>query len=88
MDRTTLTRNLKPLEKAGFITIAKLPDRRTKGYVLTEKGRQTIEKGVPLWKRAQQQIVGQMGEERYNRLLTELNVVRSFSNTPKVVPIK
>lgn len=80
MDRTTLTRNLKPLEKAGFITTLKLPDRRTKGYVLTDKGRMAIEKGIPLWKKAQDQIVGQMGE-RYTHLLHELNAVRSLTIT-------
>src|SRR5271155_563431 len=45
MDRTTLTRNLKPLEKGGLITTVKLADRRSKGYVLTDKGREAIEKG-------------------------------------------
>ncbi|MBP9764060.1 MAG: winged helix-turn-helix transcriptional regulator [Gammaproteobacteria bacterium] len=84
MDRTTLTRNLKPLEKQGLITTTKLSDRRTKGYVLTEKGRLAIEKGVPLWQKAQQQITSQLGEDRYKRLLEELKVVRSFANTPKV----
>lgn len=85
MDRTTLTRNLKPLEKSGLITTMKLTDRRTKGYVLTEKGRAAIEKGVPLWRKAQEHIVGQFGADRYTRLLEELNMVRSLANTPKVI---
>lgn len=85
MDRTTLTRNLKPLEKAGFITTVKLPDRRTKGYVLTDKGRAAIEKGVPLWRKAQEHIIKQFGEDRYTRLLEELNKVRSLANVPKVM---
>lgn len=83
MDRTTLTRNLKPLEKAGYITIVRLSDRRSKGYTLTDKGKQAIDKGVPLWKKAQQQIVGQLGSERYNRLLNELQAVRNLANLPK-----
>lgn len=81
MDRTTLTRNLKPLEKSALISTVKLPDRRTKGYVLTEKGRLTLERGVPLWRKAQQHIVSQLGNERYGRLLEELAVVRSFITT-------
>lgn len=85
MDRTTLTRNLKPLEKSELITTVKLADRRTKGYVLTEKGRASIEKGVPLWKKAQDHVVGQFGEDRYNRLLEELNMIRSLANTPRPV---
>lgn len=84
MDRTTLTRNLKPLEKAGFIITMKLADKRSKGYVLTDKGRQAIEKGIPLWKIAQQQIVGQLGDERYHAFLGELKVVQSLANTSKV----
>ena len=85
MDRTTLTRNLKPLEKEGLITTTKLIDKRTKGYVLTEKGQQAIQKGMPLWQTAQQHITSRLGEDRYKRLLEELRVVRSFANTPKVV---
>lgn len=83
MDRTTLTRNLKPLEKAGFITTVKLADRRSKGYALTDKGREAIEKGVPLWKKAQQAIVGQMGNDRFNRLQDELKYMRTLANFPK-----
>jgi DNA-binding MarR family transcriptional regulator len=84
MDRTTLTRNLKPLEKAGFITTLKLADRRTKGYLLTEKGRQAIEKGIPLWKKAQSHILLQLGNDRYNRFLSELVAVRNLANPQKV----
>jgi DNA-binding MarR family transcriptional regulator len=83
MDRTTLTRNLKPLEKSGFITTVKLTDRRSKGYVLTDKGKEAIEKGVPLWRKAQEHIVGKLGEDRFKRFLEELKVVRSYANTPK-----
>ncbi len=88
MDRTTLTRNLKPLEKAALITTVKLTDRRTKGYVLTDKGRTAIEKGVPLWKKAQQHIVGQLGDEKYGHLLKELDLVRSYANMPKTPRLK
>lgn len=83
MDRTTLTRNLKPLEKAGFITTVKLPDRRTKGYILTEKGQAAIERGVPLWNKAQHHITERLGHDRYGRLLEELKLVCSFAGTSK-----
>lgn len=83
MDRTTLTRNLKPLEKAGLITTMKLPDRRSKGYGLTEKGKEIIEKGIPMWRKAQESIVGSLGNDRYDKLLTELTSVRKLANLPK-----
>lgn len=79
MDRTTLTRNLKPLERMGFITGVKLTDRRSKAYTLTEKGREVIAKGIPLWQQAQQHVVGRLGDERYARLLEELAFVRNLA---------
>lgn len=78
MDRTTLTRNLKPLEKTGLIMTIPLADKRTKGYILTEKGNLTIQKSLPLWKKAQEHLVGQLGEDRYARLLSELDFVRTL----------
>lgn len=49
MDRTTLTRNLKPLEKLGLITTIQPLDKRSKAYVLTDKGKEIVNKAVPLW---------------------------------------
>jgi len=84
MDRTTLTRNLKPLEKSGFISITRLSDRRSKGYRLTDKGREVIEKGIPLWREAQEYIVSQFGSDRYDSFTGELQVIRSLANLPRV----
>lgn len=81
MDRTTLTRNLKPLEKAGLISTVPLPDKRSKGYVLSEKGISTIQRGIPLWQKAQNHIVHQLGDERYARLLSELGFLRQCVDT-------
>lgn len=83
MDRTTLTRNLKPLERMGFITGVKLSDRRSKAYALTEKGQEVILKGVPLWQKAQSHIVGRLGNERYDRFLEELTSVRKLAAVSK-----
>lgn len=83
MDRTTLTRNLKPLEKSGLIATLSLTDKRTKGYVLTEKGQHIIEKAVPLWKKAQDHVVSQLGEAKYAELLKELSAVQNFARMPK-----
>jgi len=83
MDRTTLTRNLKPLEKAQFITTVKLSDRRSKGYTLTEKGREAIEKGLPLWRKAQEFLMTKIGADRYRRFLDELKSVQTMASTTK-----
>lgn len=72
MDRTTLTRNLKPLEKQGLISVVQQSDKRSKGYALTEKGINLLERCYPLWESAQNQIVSDTGEDRYKALLAEV----------------
>lgn len=75
MDRTTLTRNLKPLEKLGFIQTIEPRDKRSKAYALTEKGRETLEKGIPLWAQAQTRIQNALGDERFARILLDLDAI-------------
>lgn len=82
MDRTTLTRNLKPLEKLGFISTVQTVDKRSKAYILTEKGREVLAKAVPLWREAQQHVVSNFGDERYQNILTELSTMLNIT-TPK-----
>lgn len=75
MDRTTLTRNLKPLEKLGLIESVIPKDKRSKAYQLTYKGRDVLQRGIPLWEKAQRKVEEGLGDERYSRLLKELGVV-------------
>ncbi|MEE9257763.1 MAG: MarR family winged helix-turn-helix transcriptional regulator [bacterium] len=72
MDRTTLTRNLQPLEKKGLIKIAPGEDRRTREVSLTGRGRKSLSKGIPLWEKAQKRMVGALGEDRWSRMLRDL----------------
>jgi DNA-binding MarR family transcriptional regulator len=52
MDRTTLTANLKPLERRGLVQTAVDPaDRRGRLLTLTEAGRMLLRSAVPIWKR-------------------------------------
>jgi len=51
MDRTTLTANLKPLERRGLLKIAiDKEDRRSRRIALTAAGRALLSKAFPLWK--------------------------------------
>lgn len=62
MDRTTLSRNLRPLEKDGLLRITRArEDARVKRVVLTSAGRRVLERGFPLWQEAQRAVVGAMG---------------------------
>ena len=52
MDRTTLTANLKPLERRGLVTAAIDPaDRRGRLVSLTHAGHRLLRTAVPIWKR-------------------------------------
>jgi len=54
MDRTTLNRNLKPLEGEKLIaTTATREDRRVRGLILTTKGRALLDRAIPIWRTAQ-----------------------------------
>lgn len=69
MDRTTLTRSLKPLEKRGLVAIATGEDRRTRAVTLTARGREALARALPLWERAQARVVRGLGQKRWRALL-------------------
>jgi DNA-binding MarR family transcriptional regulator len=57
MDRTTLTANLKPLERRGLLQVTvEDGDRRTRRLTLTLAGRALLLYAVPVWRRTHRQI--------------------------------
>ena len=78
MDRTTLARNLKPLEKQGLISIAKGKDKRTRCVSLTQKGAGLIRKALPMWEKAQNMVIEKMGEDRWQMTLESLLLIPSL----------
>ncbi|BAZ09499.1 MarR family transcriptional regulator [Calothrix sp. NIES-4071] len=73
MDRTTLTRNLKPLERSGLIQINPGKDKRTRLISLTSEGVEALQKALPLWEQAQASMVSQLGKERWESLMSHLS---------------
>jgi DNA-binding MarR family transcriptional regulator len=64
MDSTTLSRNLRPLQRAGLVTVGRLPaDRRVRVVALTPAGQRLIEDALPLWQRAHERIISFLGPE-------------------------
>jgi DNA-binding MarR family transcriptional regulator len=70
MDSTTLTRNLKILERDGQVTIGVGSDRRERQVNSTAKGKRAFAKAMPLWQAAQSSVVRKM-----DRKLNEINSV-------------
>lgn len=63
MERTTLTRNLRPLTRAKWVTAATGEDRRQHLLQLTAAGKRKLLRSLPLWEEAQRQFLAQMGSE-------------------------
>lgn len=73
MDRTTLTRNLKPLEREGLIQINPGKDKRTRLISLTPEGIEALQKALPLWELSQSSMILQLGKERWESLMSHLS---------------
>ena len=59
MDRTTLTANLKPLEKRGLVQVsADAADKRSRRLRLTLAGRALLASALPVWQRTHAAIEG------------------------------
>ena len=79
MERTTVTRDLKPLEKRGLVEIKSGEDRRVRVVSLTEKGREVLASAYPLWKRAQSHFVDGMGHDDWGDLVRLLSQTVSLA---------
>lgn len=69
MDRTTLGRNIQPLEREGLIEIRPgATDRRMKELHLTPAGAERVRAGVKLWAAAQARFEAAFGAKRSSEL--------------------
>ena len=72
MDRTTLTRNLKPLLDQGLVTTAEAEDRRHRPIALTARGQDVLAEALPYWREVQTRIAKELGHDRWARLIGDL----------------
>ena len=72
MERTTLVRNLRPLQRDGFVEIVGGGRGRLVELTITAKGRKQMEKLAPAWKSAQRAAVKTLGEKRWSAILSDL----------------
>ena len=83
MERTTLVRNLRPLQRDGFVKAV----GGGRGYrvelTITTKGRKQIEKLTPAWKSAQRAAVKTLGEKRWSAILSDLEAAALALNKNK-----
>lgn len=72
MDRTTLLRNLRPLERDGFVEISNKGRGQKVSLSLTVKGRAALQNFLPDWQVAQQKIVETLGKDRWTEIIRDL----------------
>lgn len=64
MDRSTLGHNLRPLERAGLVSLSvDRRDRRVRRLELTAAGKQTWQQARAAWERAQRQFHARYGKD-------------------------
>jgi DNA-binding MarR family transcriptional regulator len=75
-ERTTLTRNLRPLEAAGWIDAQPdAKDARVRRVRLTDKGRELVCAAIPIWRAAQRDSNARLGEAGWATLRPLLGVL-------------
>ena len=74
MDRSTLTRNLTPLERRdGLIRVGNEGWRRSRTVAITHKGRGRLREALPLWEKAQDMVRQKLGSRRWSVIMADLD---------------
>ena len=75
MERTTLLRNLRPLQRDGLV---RANGGGRGGHVeleITEKGRKALARTLPAWRSAQDKVVAILGKKRWSSIIRDLEDV-------------
>ena len=76
LDRTSLSRNLTPLEKSGYVHRGNEGESRKRRVLLTTLGLKKLEEARPYWRTAQEQMEAVLGETHLENLKRALGQVR------------
>jgi len=77
LDRTTLNRNLKPLEGKGLISSGSGKDPRTRTLKLTNEGTKMLQNALPYWLEAQSGVLETV-DHRIQRLMDDLSEIEKL----------
>lgn len=72
MDRTTLTRNLQPLIRAGWLEQTGEKDARVRMVRMTEAGQMKLEEATPFWEEAQRRAAAPLATHQRADLMDAL----------------
>ena len=72
LERTTLVRNLRPLQRDGLVKAVGGGRGNRVELAITTKGQKQIQKLAPAWKSAQSAAVKTLGKKRWSAILSDL----------------
>jgi DNA-binding MarR family transcriptional regulator len=79
MDETTMIRNLRGLERQGWVKLVVGTDRRQRLAHLTAKGREVFAQALPAWKEAQKEVGALLDEKLSDTNRRLVRLARSVS---------
>jgi DNA-binding MarR family transcriptional regulator len=83
LERTTCSRELEPLVRAGLVEIQVGEDRRQRVARLSEAGAEAVAGARPHWERAQQEVARSFGRGETGELLGRLRLLlRTVEDAP------
>lgn len=75
LDRSTVGRNTKVLEKMGLVQPAAAEDQRESAVVLTAEGEALLDRATPLWEAQQRRIEERLGPDTFERVAELLDTI-------------
>lgn len=81
LDRSSVTRNLKPLEAAGLVTRGPEGEKRMRQVLLTQTGKAKLKKAYPLWQRAQGAVEAALTDSSYAATMRGMTKLRNIGRT-------
>lgn len=75
MDRTSLSRNLRPLLRRGFVKRVHAMNQRRRTLQTTKRGERSLARAIPYWHQAQQHLVATVGSDTWATLADELRAL-------------
>lgn len=83
LDKTTVSRNLRWLERRGWVTAASSDDRRARTFSLTPEGRRRLAAAHPHWRKAQAQLRAEMTTAEWKAMFAAFGAVSKAADRAK-----
>ena len=81
LDRTSLYRAVRPLERKGYLRILAGRTERERIATVTPKGERLLQEALPIWERTQQRLIDALGARTWSTVSSALKQVLAVAQT-------